>query len=86
MCKGMEINPFVKIKAYSLNGASEENIHFHTESEYVKTINFINNKLWKKFTVDVWDNERFSYDKGLSHSHTFDIDAPMITVLLTIFI
>ena len=73
ICQGIEINPFVKIKAYNINGTSEENIHFHTKGEYVNRVYFNSNTIWKQFTVHVWDNEIYFYDDKLSHSHCFDV-------------
>ena len=80
ICKGIEVNPFVKIKAYDINGASEENIHFHTKGEYVNRVYFNSNTIWKQFTVHVWDNKIYSYDEKLSHSHCFDVYSSMINI------
>ena len=50
-CGGRDINPFLRVKAYNLNGlAHEENIFFDTED--MITINLRSTEIWKKFAVN----------------------------------
>ena len=65
ICRGIKINPFVKIKAHHSTGLVKNIIEFNTTDE--QTISFESFEIWKKFSVSVWNNEK------LSRCHTFDI-------------